>query len=81
MYTIKTKARRNSRTYGKIVAAIPDIAGVRAFLAANDLYVTNRPYFFTHLGLSDGSIIVQTVSVGGKELTCSPTKLAEALSV
>ena len=35
----------------------------------------NTPYIFTHIKLSDNSIIVQTVN----NFSCSPTKLLEAL--
>ena len=74
MYYIQKKARVNSRRYGKTVAQLPEIADVISYLKEN-----NIQYIFTHINLSDGSIITQDVLVGGNKLIKSPQKLAEAL--
>lgn len=78
MYYIKAKARKNSKTYSKTLAKLATIDDTIAYLAKNSLSITDKPYIFTHLGLSDGTILTQGVDMGcGLEVPCSPTKLLE----
>ena len=77
MYYIQALPRSNSKKYSKTLCELPEIADVKEYLTEHCLTVTERPYFFTHLKLSDNSIITQKFS----GLTCSPTKLADALGV
>ena len=79
MYYIQKKARVNSRRYGKTVAQLPEIADVISYLKENNIQFAGTPYIFTHINLSDGSIITQDVLVGGNKLITSPQKLADAL--
>lgn len=77
MYYIQTKPRKNSRKYSKTIAKFMNIEEVPQYIKDNNLSVLPKPYFFTHIPLSDGSIITQTVGV--YETVCSPMKLAERL--
>ncbi len=83
MYHIQAKARSNSKKYGKTIASFPLISDVKKYLDDNHVHATERPYFFTHIKLSDNTIVTQTVTIGtdNAEITCSPTSLAEALGI
>lgn len=73
MYTIEKKKRVNSRTYTPFMQYY-NIDEVVAYVKEKEL-VASKPYMFTHIKLSDGTIIRQEVM----GLTCSPMKLAELL--
>ena len=74
MYTIEVKKRANSRKYTPILQ-YENIDEVVRYVKEKKLSFTS-PYFFTHIALSDGSIIRQQVM----GLTCSPEKLRDKLS-
>lgn len=75
MYFIEKKARKNSKKYTK-TNALSNESDVLEYMEVNDLsYIKETPYIFTHIELSDGSIITQNY----QGLICSPTKLLEVL--
>ena len=73
MFTIEIKKRANSRKYTPVMQFMNEDEVVR-YVKEKKLSFTS-PYFFTHLELSDGSIIRQQIM----GLTCSPLKLREKL--
>ena len=77
MYKIEILKRKNSRKYSYLKDIGETIAEVLKYLKDNNIQAdtVNTPYIFTHIKLSDNSIIVQTVN----NFSCSPTKLLEAL--
>jgi len=76
MYAIQTKNRKNSRHYDKTIFTCETESQIKEYLNANNLIITGKPYIFTHLNLSDGSII--TCSYNG--IICSPQDLEKYLS-
>ena len=79
MYHIQVKPRKNSKKYSKTIANLKDESAVINYMRENDLHYAGTPYFFSHIRLSDGSIITQTAVVGASELVCSPTKLNDMI--
>ena len=75
MYYIQKKARKNSRSFSKTIKEMETIKEVLEYIKENNLTVTEYPYMFTHIPLSDDTIITQTVM----NLNCSPVKLREAI--
>ena len=75
MYYIQKKARKNSRSFSKTIKEMETIKEVLEYIKENNLTVTEYPYMFTYIPLSDDTIITQTVM----NLNCSPVKLREAI--
>ena len=76
MYYIEKLKRVNSKSYSPTGIELPEIIDVQKYLEANGITPLHEtPYIFTHIKLSDGSIVVQKYN----GLTCSPTKLKEAI--
>jgi len=80
MYHIQVKPRKNSKKYSKTIADLKDEQEVLNYLEDNNLYYLSTPYFFTHIRLSNETIITQTATVAGQELPCSPIKLEKLLT-
>lgn len=76
MYNIEIKKRVNSRKYSAI-QSFKSENEVIDYVKRNELRVSYIPYFFTHIGLSNGSIITQHDDNYG--LMCSPQKLSGML--
>jgi hypothetical protein len=76
MYNIQYLPRKNSRTY-KTRLQLPSIGDVLYYLKTNAITATEKPYFFTHIKLSNGEIITQTHD----GMTLSPIALADALGL
>lgn len=74
MYYIETKKRVNSKKYSK-VKELPEISDVINYMAEKKIVATGTPYFFTHINLSDGSIVSQEYM----GLLTSPMKLKEKM--
>lgn len=74
MFKIQTLKRKNSRKYTPI-KDIETIDGVVEYMKEKDLSYAGSPYFFTHVKLSDGSIVTENV----QGFTCSPQKLRDRL--
>ena len=84
MYHVQARARSNSTKFSKTIVNLPEIKHVREYLKDEDIQMLpEKPYIFTHLKLSDGTIITQTVIVGSdkQELLVSPTELAKAFNL
>lgn len=75
MYQIKGKKTIRSKRREKILYQFLNIDEVVRYVKDNNLTATS-PYIFTHLELSDGTIITQEVC----GLTCSPIKLRDLLT-
>lgn len=80
MYYIQTKARKNSRTYGKTVAQFETLTELMRALSDEDIAGARKPYVFTCIQLPYDRIITQTVTVAGTEITCSPAKAWDAIA-
>lgn len=78
MYHIEVKKRKNSRKYTKVLD-LDGEAAVLEYLKKKGLTATGTPYIFTHIDVSDGSIITQTDDHFG--LICSPQKLRKMLGL
>ena len=76
MYEIQAKKRINSRKFTTIHKFPTDI-DVLCYVKNNKLTISEIPYIFTHIALSDGSIIMQKDDRFG--LTCSPETLLKKL--
>lgn len=78
MYTILTKKRANSKKRDLPVASFSDneIPKIIEYMNKSKLFASS-PYFFTHLELSDGTMIKYIVTKIG--ISASPTLLREAL--
>jgi hypothetical protein len=76
MYTIKGLARKNSRKYTKIIFEGETVEDIWDYMQKNGLRVTGKPYIYTHLELSDGTIA--TFSIRG--MLCSPIELEKYLT-
>lgn len=74
MYKILGKKTKRSKYLEKILFQFNNIDEVVSYVKGNKLVAT-RPYIFTRLDLSDGTIIKQEVM----GMSCSPTSLAELL--
>ena len=83
MYHIQARARKNSTKFSKTIVNCPEIEHVLDYLKEYKLEVLERPYIFTHLRLSDGTIITQTTEIGKDKASVlvSPEKLAKTLKV
>lgn len=77
MYNIEVKKRKNSRKYTPVKQLATDDE-VIAYLKENGLEYAGTPYIFTHINLSDGSIITQKDDHFG--LICSPERLRDKLT-
>jgi len=75
MYSIAGKKRFNSRKYDKVIFEAETEQEIKDFMKEKKLIIKEVPYFFSHIVLSDDTIIRQTF----RGLTCSPTKLLEVL--
>jgi len=75
MYNLETKKRFNSKNYS-VVRSFNSEAEVIEYVKGNDLKFS-IPYFFTHIQLSNGSIITQRDDNFG--IICSPQKLTGML--
>jgi hypothetical protein len=80
MFYVKTKNRPNASAYKKTLATLPSIEEVSAYMSKYDLSPRSKPYMFTHIPLSDGTIITQTVAMGDTEVLVSPEQLWNALT-
>ncbi len=78
MFIVEKIMRKNGRTFSP-VAKLNHIEDVIFYMEANKLEYAGTPYIFTHINLSDGSRIRQTVDVGGHEMITSPSRLRDAL--
>ena len=76
MYTIDKKKRVNSRKYTP-VKEFETEKEVINYMKENKITFAETPYFFTHILLSDDSIIRQFC--GKFNLICSPIKLRDML--
>lgn len=74
MYYIEKKKRANSKKFTP-VKELPEIPDVINYMAENKLVATGTPYMFTHINLSDGSIVSQRFN----GIMCSPEKLREKM--
>ena len=70
MYNIEILKRKNSRTYSPVKQLATE-KEVVAYMKENKLVHAGTPYLFTHIKLSDGSIITQNYN----GIMCSPIKL------
>ena len=77
MYKIHTKKTARSRKYEKVIAQFEIEKEVIAYIANNNITPQPNPYLFTHISLSDGSII--KLEVGG--FVVSPVSLANKLGL
>lgn len=75
MYKIEVRKRKNSKKFSPILQFC-NIDEVVRYVKEKGL-TASSPYYFSHLDLSDGSIITQEVM----GLMCSPTKLRDLLEV
>ena len=76
MYYLEKLKRKNSRRYTPVKELGEDEKSVVKYMEDNDLQFAGSPYIFTHIKLSDGSIITQKFN----GITCSPEKLRELLT-
>lgn len=74
MYKILSKKISRSRGYEKIIAQYQNIDEVVHYVKEKALGVSS-PYIFTHLNLSDGTIITQEIM----GMMCSPEALRKIL--
>lgn len=74
MYKILGKKTKRSKYLEKILFQFNNIDEVVSYVRGNKLTAT-KPYVFTRIDLSDGTVITQEVM----GMTCSPTSLAELL--
>ena len=83
MYYIKTRAKKNSKTFGKIIVSFETEQEVLNYLEVKGVYFESTPYIFTHINLTDGTIITQTMKVGqdNTEIICSPETLSKSLII
>lgn len=79
MYHIEVLKRKNSRKYTPVLD-LPTEREVIEYMKEKQVTYAGTPYVFTHIKLSDGSIITQDVKFGDKEIMCSPTKLRDRLT-
>lgn len=75
MYKIMTKKRANSRRHEKTLFQNENIDEVISYCKVQGIKYAGTPYIFSHIKLSDGSIVVQEV----RGLTCSPIELKKAM--
>lgn len=78
MFYIEKITRKNGRKF-QTVATLNEIEDVIFYMQLNKLEYAGTPYIFTHINLSDGSRIRQTVDIGGSEVITSPAKLRDIL--
>jgi len=77
MYYIEKKKKVNSRKYSPFLQFL-NIDEVVRYVKENKLSFS-FPYFFTHIALSDGTIIRQEVDMGSWKTTTSPETLRKLL--
>lgn len=75
MYKILTKKTKRSRSYERIIAQFMNIDEVIRYCKENNIKYAGTPYIFSHIKLSDGTIVTQEVM----GMTCSPTTLHKAM--
>ena len=75
MYYIETLKRKNSRKYTPIKALGDTLDSVIDYMKQNNIQYAGTPYIFTHINLSDGSIVTQKYN----GIICSPESLRKAL--
>ena len=74
MYLVKILKGKNSRKYTTI-EKLAEIKDVKDYMKKKNLSYTGSPYFFTHVNLSDKSIVSQDIN----GICCSPEKLRDEL--
>lgn len=80
MYYIQGKARRNSRTYGKLISKHETLEELMGALTGEEIAGATKPYIFSYIQLPNERVITQNVLVGGSEIPVSPQKAWEAIS-
>lgn len=75
MYYLEILPRKNSRKYSIKQSLGDTLDSVIDYMKQNSLTYAGSPYFFTHIKLSDGSIVTQKYN----GITCSPQSLKTAL--
>lgn len=75
MYYLETKKRKNSIKYSIAKELGDTLEGVIDYMKQNGLAYAGSPYFFTHIKLSDGSIVTQKYN----GIMTSPESLRKAI--
>lgn len=75
MYCIEILKRKNSRKYTPI-KELKEIDDVVNYMKENKLKFAGTPYVFTHIELSDKSIVTQNYN----GVVCSPEELRKVLT-
>lgn len=75
MYAIQSKKRKNSKNYKLIKFQSESKDEIADYMIKNNIVIYNKPYIFTHLGLSNGDILTCSIGIGENNIICSPEEI------